>query len=242
MAYLRYILLFLFLFLGSSCLTSWAQEPSQSKRPRPATAEVPSEPKPFKPRFMIGATGGANLSSMTFQPKVQQGKKLGYDAGVILRYDVTSYAGIWLEVDYSERGWKELPEDYPEYEYERTLKYLHLPVLTHFMVGSGPLKITVDAGAHFGYLLGESSRSTFPAERPGRVVVRQHTMPVEHKVAWGLGGGVGLEYHVGRHIVAGLRGSYVYGLGDIYGNSRKDYFGMSNEQIYSAKAFVFFGF
>lgn len=202
----------------------------------------------FRPRFLIGPTGGVNLSNMIFQPNVQQTIKLGYDGGIILRYDAAENilglrdvdAGIWLEIDYSSRGWREKPEEYPEYFYDRTLNFINIPLMTHFMVGKGPTKVTIDVGSHFGYLLSESSASNFPEEGIP-VVRRQHDMPVENKFAWGIGGGIGAEYHFGR-MVAGIRGSYVYGLGEIYGNTRKDYFGKSSEQVIAVKAYLLFGF
>lgn len=195
----------------------------------------------FSPRFMAGFTGGVNLSNMIFQPKVDQGLKIGYDGGIILRYDVVPYAGIWLEVDYSSRGWREKPMDLPELKYTRTLNFINIPVMTHFMIGNGPLKVTIDAGTHFGYLLSEQSEGNFPENRPNGVVVAQHNMPVENKFAWGIGGGLGGEYHL-KNYVAGVRISYVYGLGEIYGNTRKDYFGKSSEQVAAAKVYFLFKF
>lgn len=195
----------------------------------------------FTPRFMTGVTSGVNLSNMIFSPKVEQGLKVGYDAGVIFRYDVVPYAGIWLELDYSVRGWKEKPFEYPDLSYERTLSFINMPVMTHFMIGKGPLKVTIDAGAHFGYFLSEHSKSNFPTENVSGVVVAQHNMPVENKFAWGIGGGIGGEYHF-KNYVAGIRASYVYGLGEIYGNTRKDYFGKSSEQIIALKFYFLYKF
>jgi hypothetical protein len=59
-------------------------------------------------------------------------------------------------------------------------------------------------------------------------IVSQDTMAVENKFDYGITAGVGLEYsnpHIG-HIL--LEGRYYYGLGDMYGNSKRDYFGRSN--------------
>lgn len=217
-------------------------------------AGINAQSNKYKSRFYIGPTAGVNISNMLFTPTVNQGLKLGYDAGVVLRYDVghvydlpNVVGGIWLEVDYSVRGWKEKPKDLAEeyaklgLSYERTLSYINIPVMTHLMFGSGALKLTVDAGAHFGYLLAESSVSNFPDSKVPGVVTKQHSMPVKNKFAWGIGGGIGSEYHFTK-IIVGLRASYVYGLGEIYGNSRSDYFGKSSEQIISTKAYVLFSF
>ena len=199
--------------------------------------------EPFRPRFMIGATGGMNFSNVLLQPSLQEEMHLGYDAGIILRYDVTSFAGLWLEVDYSSRGWVEVSDAFPGYRYDRTINFLHVPMMTHFMIGSGPFKVTVDAGAHFGYYLGESSTETPPDDpSAGQPFSGHHETPVQKPFFWGVGGGLGAEYHFGRHFVAGLRGSYVYGFGDLFNNTRSDTFVKSSEQIISAKLYLLYAF
>lgn len=208
----------------------------------------------FKRRFMIGPTAGVNLSNMIFTPKVQQDIKMGFDAGVVMRYDIgyvydltNVVGGIWIEVDYSQRGWLERPKDLDEkYNqlglfYDRTLTFVNVPIMTHLTFGRNNLKFTVDVGTHLGYLISESAKSNFGDQKVPGVVTRQHDMPVENKLAWGLGGGIGTEYHFSK-FVAGIRASYVYGLGEIYGNSRKDYFGKSSEQIASVKAYFLIAF
>lgn len=196
----------------------------------------------FRPRLMIGPTGGVNLTSVIFQPTIQEKIKLGYDAGMVIRYDVTRFAGVWVEVDYSMRGWKEVNEKVPEYEYIRSVSFVNAPVMTHFMIGSGAVKATLDAGAHFGYYLGEKSNTILPddGKRKGIVTVH-HDTPIQNKFAWGVGGGAGIEYHAG-HMVIGVRGSYVYGFGDLFHNARSDTFVKSSEQIIAAKAYVLYAF
>lgn len=198
----------------------------------------------FRPRLMVGPTAGINLSSVIFQPKIEQKLKMGFDGGVVLRYDVVPYAGIWLELDYSVRGWKEVPDMYPDRYYEQTLRFINIPFMTHFMIGSGPLKITIDGGAHFGVLLAESNSNNFPVEGEAtleKVYTKHHGLPVQKKFAWGIGGGIGAEYHLPKMVV-GARLSYVYGLGELYNNTVTDVFAKSSENIFAAKAYVLFPF
>ena len=53
-------------------------------------------------------------------------------------------------------------------------------------------------------------------------------MPVEKKFDYGIAAGLGAEWSMRRigHIL--LEARYYYGLGNIYGNSKKDFFGKSN--------------
>mgnify|MGYP002678679447 CR=1 FL=1 len=56
----------------------------------------------------------------------------------------------------------------------------------------------------------------------------EETMPIENKFDYGIAAGLGMEY---SHRKAGhfqIEGRYYYGLGNIYGDSKKDYFGKSN--------------
>lgn len=202
------------------------------------------ETENFRPRFMIGPTAGINLSSGIFQPKVQQKLKIGYDGGIVLRYDAVPYAGLWLEVDYSTRGWKEVPEFYPDKFYEETLRFVNIPFMTHFIIGNSPFKLTIDGGAHFGFCLSESNENNFPAEGEAAlegVYTKHHGSKIQNKFAWGIGGGIGAEYHLSKMVV-GLRASYVYGLGELYDNSVKSVFVKSSEQIINGKAYVLFAF
>ena len=53
-------------------------------------------------------------------------------------------------------------------------------------------------------------------------------MPVEKKFDYGIAASLGAEWSIRRigHII--LEARYYYGLGNIYGNSKKDFFGKSN--------------
>ena len=88
-------------------------------------------------------------------------------------------------------------------------------------------------GPQFGVYLSESSKSNFELEKRNvadRVnqTIEQDTMMVENKFDYGIAGGLGLEYShpkLGHFIV---EGRYYYGLGNIYHDSKRDYFGRSN--------------
>ena len=89
------------------------------------------------------------------------------------------------------------------------------------------------AGPQFGYLLGESTKTNFSfadinlKDRSSQTCA-QDTMSVENKFDYGIAAGMGLELSLKRvgHFL--LEGRYYYGLGNIYGDSKRDYFGKSN--------------
>lgn len=112
-----------------------------------------------------------------------------------------------------------------------------MPIFAHLAWGREErgLNIFVNAGPQFGYCLGESTKTNFdvrnlPATDNARVsgVVAQDTMAIEKKFDYGIALGLGAEYSIPKfgHILAEVR--YYYGLGNIYGSSKRDYFGKSN--------------
>ena len=198
-------------------------------------------------RLLIGPTGGVSFSTVTFRPIIQQKPYLGFSGGVALRYDVESYAGVLVELNYWQRGWTEAPEDYPQYTYKRNLSFVHVPIMTHFMIGgaSSPLKLTIDAGSHFGYKLGECEKEQveegFDPTTMRHVYREHHGHKLDHNFWWGVGGGIGAEYQM-RRFVIGLRGGYIYNLGELFDNSRTSLFGTSSEQVIDVRTYVLYRF
>lgn len=198
-------------------------------------------------RLLIGPTGGVSFSTVTFRPIIQQKPYLGFSGGVALRYDVESYAGVLVELNYWQRGWTEAPEDYPQYTYKRNLSFVHVPIMTHFMIGgaSSPLKLTIDAGSHFGYKLGECEEEQvgegFDPTTMRHVYREHHGHELDHNFWWGVGGGIGAEYQM-RRFVIGLKGGYIYNLGELFDNSRTSLFGTSSEQVIDVRTYILYRF
>lgn len=200
--------------------------------------------------FSIGVNGGYTLSNVGFTPKVTQSLLGGTTAGLSWRYVCEKYfstiCSIYGEVNYTQMGWKErilttdnqpvinavsgLPE-----QYSRTLNYLQVPVFAHLAWGKehSGMQFFFQLGPQFGYLLSEKTTTNFnfkdrnTADR-SNVVCAQDTMAVENKFDYGIAAGAGIELSVPRvgHFV--LEGRYYYGLGNIYGDSKRDYFSKSN--------------
>ena len=174
----------------------------------------------------------------------------GITGGFTFKYVCEKYfktiCAIQAEVNYASIGWKEeilnihdapvinTVTGQPE-EYQRTINYIQVPVFAHLGWGKEQkgLQFFFQAGPQFGYFLSESTKTNFKVEERNaeeRVNnnVAQDTMAVEHKFDYGIAAGVGMEYShpkIGRMM---LEARYYYGLGNIYGDSKRDYFGRSN--------------
>lgn len=200
--------------------------------------------------FSIGFNGGYVLSSVSFSPSVPQKMHGDVTGGLSLRYVCEKYfntvCSIYAEVNYASLGWRDKIQDVNnapvineitgEAEaYSRTINYIQVPIMAHLAWGkeSRGVQFFINLGPQFGIYLNESTKMNFDFEKRNRIarsssIVAQDTMTVEKKFDYGIAAGIGLEYTVPRvgHFL--VEGRYYYGLGNIYGDSKRDYFGRSN--------------
>ena len=200
----------------------------------------------------VGPTAGWNITNIKFTPKVEQKGLGGFSGGVALRYTVEKYfstiCSIQLELNYAQMGWKEDIKDINNNpvinattgaaeNYSRTINYIQVPLLAHLAWGKEKkgLNFFFNAGPQLGAYISESTKSNFDFDKRNtsdRVssVVAQDTMKVENKFDYGIAAGLGVEYSIPKvgHFL--LEGRYYYGLGNIYGDSKRDYFASSNYQ------------
>lgn len=200
--------------------------------------------------FAIGINGGYTLCNIGFVPKVSQSMHGGLTGGLTARYVCEKYfstiCSVQAEVNYTQMGWKESildREDQPVIngvtglpeEYSRTINYVQVPVFAHLAWGREQrgAQFFFQVGPQFGYWLSESTKMNFNLDERNTVdrvnpVYAQDTMAVEHKFDYGIAVGGGLEYSIPHMGHFQLEGRYYYGLGNIYGETKRDYFARSN--------------
>ncbi len=198
----------------------------------------------------IGANAGYNMTTIRFTPKVLQGMKGGTNFGFTARYTVEKYfatiASIQAEVNYSQLGWKEdirtmnnepviNPVTQQAEKYERTINYVQIPLFAHLAWGKEDkgFNFFLNAGPQLGIYMSESTKSNFDwanrnTDDRSNKVVAQDTMSVQNKFDYGIAAGLGVEWATGKIGRFTLEARYYYGLGNIYGDSKRDYFGSSN--------------
>ena len=205
----------------------------------------------YRNSLSIGGNTGYIFSTVGFDPKVSQSLHSGITAGLSVRYVCEKYfntiCSIYGEINYASTGWKQdirTATDKPVIntngsaeKYSRTLNYLQIPVFAHLAWGreQNGFNFFAQAGPQIGILLNETVISNYDTpnllnDGTGRsnTIVKQESMPVEKKFDYGIAAGLGAEWSMRRigHII--LEARYYYGLGNIYGNSKKDFFGKSN--------------
>lgn len=198
----------------------------------------------------VGVNGGYVLSNVGFVPKVNQTLQGGFSGGLSFRYVCEKYfksiCSVYAELNYVQTGWKENildRDDQPVIneqtqlaeEYSRTLNYLQLPIFARLGWGREQkgMQFFFQAGPQFGYYLSDSEKKNFELDQRNSMMrvndeVHQDTMTVENKIDFGIAAGLGLEYSHPKigHLL--LEARYYFGLGNIYKDSKRDYFAKSN--------------
>ncbi len=202
--------------------------------------------------FSVGVNGGYVMSTVEFTPTVSQDYHTGFTGGLSLRYVCEKYfntiCSVQAEVNFSQIGWKEKVKDQDngavinpvtgqEEKYERTINYLQVPLFAHLAWGREQkgFNFFVQAGPQVGFCLSESTKKNFDMahinlEDRVNKVIAQDTMKVEKRFDYGIALGGGIEFSHRKMGHFQLEGRYYYGLGNIYGDSKRDYFSKSNHQ------------
>ncbi len=207
----------------------------------------------YRTDLAIGANAGYMLSRVAFVPEVPQGMLGGITAGLTVRYTCEKYfssiCSIMAEFNIAQTGWKENILDannQPVYYvsdtqkanplyYERKMTYLQIPFLARLGWGRERrgLQGFIVVGPQIGMYLGESVNTNLVAGAETQTarssaVVAQDSLPIQRKFDYGIQAGAGVELSIPKvgHFI--LEGRYYYGLGDIFNNTKSDYFGRSN--------------
>lgn len=198
----------------------------------------------------VGFNAGYVMSNVKFTPKVTQSMHGGITGGITVRYVCEKYfntiCAIQGEINYAQLGWKEKIQDATDQpvinsttglaeSYSRTINYVQIPVFAHLGWGreNKGAQFFVQAGPQLGVYISDKSKSNFTVANANindrsNQTIAQDTMDIENKFDYGIAAGLGMEYSIPNagHIM--LEARYYYGLGNLYGDSKKDYFGSSN--------------
>lgn len=186
------------------------------------------------------------------------GKSAGITMRYTAEKYFNSICAVVAEVNYTQMGWDERiwdSEDAPVInaltgeaeEYARTVNYIQIPFFARLGWGRERrgFQAFFQIGPQIGIYLSESTKANFDLSKPnvndrishisgpdinGNPFSNMYFKPIENKLDYGIAGGGGLEFSIPRvgHIL--LEGRYYYGLGNIYGNTKRDFFAKSNFQ------------
>jgi len=174
-----------------------------------------------KPEVYLGITGGATGSMVMFKPTVDQSYLLGYNGGIVFRYIAEKNVGMQAELNFSQRGWKELNG-----QYSKQLNYIELPFLTHIYMGKTN-RFFINLGPKISYLVSEKALVNLASTEHEQITA------IQNPFDYGLCAGFGILFNIKGNVIQFDTRAY-YGLSDIYSNAKKDYFDASNNVNVSA--------
>ncbi len=187
----------------------------------------------YSSNISLGVRAGADLSRLFFNPSVKQVFKPGALAGVTFRYIEESHFGIIAEINYEQRGWKENFEGKP-FSYSRTLDYIQIPVLAHIYFGRRG-RFFANVGPEIGIRISDKIKTDFDtgntenlSDFPKFHNILQYSEPIKQRVDYGISAGLGGEFNITPKNSICLEVRFYYGLGNLYGSSKKDNFNASN--------------
>lgn len=188
----------------------------------------------YSSNIAIGVKGGVDGSHVFFNPGVKQLIPIGATVGFQFRYVEENHFGLIAEVNFAQKGWKENYEEAP-LSYRRTVNYLEIPLLSHIYFGRRG-KFFLNIGPQIGIMLSESTKSNFDYEHADQVaeypyknrVHDQLTLPVAHKLDFGINAGLGGEFNISRRHSVSLEARFYYGIGNMFASGRRDPFRVSN--------------
>ncbi|MCM1450621.1 MAG: PorT family protein [Clostridiales bacterium] len=189
----------------------------------------------YRPHFHVGGHAGVALSQQSFNPSIEQKFHQGITMGVSAMWAEERHVGIQVELNFTQRGWTEDFTETPQFSYSHTLTYVELPILTHIFFGGRKVKGFFNLGPQLGYMIANSVDANFDTADIASIegfpmvnrTTRQMTMEIENRFDYGICAGAGIEFTIRRRHAIYLEGRYYYGLGNIFGASKKDYFSAS---------------
>lgn len=200
----------------------------------------------------------SNVAFVTKVPQTQLGGITGgLTARYTCEKYFSSICAVTAELNFAQIGWREDildKNDQPvplhtdpqqNLAYKRKMTYVQIPLLARLGWGRerNGLQAFIHLGPQIGFYVSDKSESNFDVhqadfdpssksykyhDKRSSHVVAQDTMAVENKFDYGIAVGAGLEFsnrHFGHFMI---EGRYYYGLGNIYGNTKRDYFSRSN--------------
>lgn len=182
-----------------------------------------AQPRLRFPEVYVGAHVGAMASTMIFKPTIQgvglSNILITPNAGLVFRYAGHKVCAVQVELNYKQRGWKEVLDNV---NYTRQLDYIELPLLMHLYFGGKHVRGFLNLGPQIGYCIRDIATGN-----PNPQYKYQYTK-IQKPFDWGLAGGLGMYY---RHEKVGLfqieaRGNYSFG--SIFNNRKTDYFQFAN--------------
>ncbi len=172
-----------------------------------------AQPKDFKTELYIGVKGGMTFSKVRFYPNVIESFQQGNSGGIMFRLISEPHIGFQVEVNYTQKGWKE-----DSIGYSRRLNYISIPVMTHVNIGKKAFRFTLNLGPEVAYMFSEeekfkSQTAVLPTDPGYRTYFGK---PTDTQLDFLFTAGIGMEYHLKKGGAFSLEGRAFYSLPNLF--------------------------
>jgi hypothetical protein len=174
---------------------------------------VSGQPKDFKTELYIGVKGGETFSKVRFYPNIMESFQLGNSGGIVFRLISEPHIGFQVEVNYTQKGWKE-----DSTGYSRSLNYVSFPIMTHVNLGDKAFRFTINLGPEVAYMISEKENyNTQTIISPGDTGYRNYYgKPTDTQLDFLFTAGIGMEYHLKAGGAFALEGRAFYSLPNLF--------------------------
>lgn len=136
---------------------------------------------------------------------------IGVSAGLQYRMILERYFGLWVELNYQQRGFTTSDNQ------RRQWDYIELPLLAHFTFGKKMFRFYFNLGPEISYLIKDYGGAL-------------NNLPVGNRFDYGLTGGIGFELNTRAGIYT-LGGRYTFGMGNVFKSDHANYVTSGNQTI-----------
>ena len=182
-----------------------------------------AQPRLRQPEIYLGAHAGALASMVLFDPSIQGTNfpniLLAPNGGIVFRYAGHKVCAIQVELNYMQRGWKEVLGNV---NYTRRLDYIEIPLLTHLCFGGEHIRGFFNLGPQIGYCFHDVATGV---KNPQYTHQYEN---IQNPFDWGLVGGLGVYYRHKKIGLFQLEARCNYSFGALFNNHATDYFKFAN--------------
>lgn len=113
-------------------------------------------------QFSIGYKYGIGAHGLTLEPGTLQKFQVPYilsNHGLVIAFNNVNNAGLQLEVNFAQKGWKEEIDTIQGTFFERKLDYIEIPFYARFEIGKRMLRPVIIAGPYVAWRINDSWES-----------------------------------------------------------------------------------
>lgn len=169
-------------------------------------------------QWRVGVNCGAAMNHFIidkqYQTDYQYKNRWGVTMGVMGQYDITDWAGVRVELDWTQKNYRQKRENLQICDYKYVNNYLQLPVMGSFSFGGEKLRGFCNLGIYTGYWLNSNRKGTdFNTLTDTSYDFSEKVEFMDERdQRWDFGfvGGAGVEYRFASHWAAQVELRYYY--------------------------------